>query len=100
VSAPRHKRDEDVPAESKFTLLRTWAVSQHLTFDNAVAFTHNRFLIDAGVLVRSFKLRQGVNIRPDFTGKMAILCRFDANNNALRIDGVDDPVPPADDDCA
>ena len=62
VAAPRHERDEHVPAERQLAELRARPVAQHLPLVHLLADPDDRLLGDAGVLVRPLELRHRVDV--------------------------------------
>src|SRR5579863_7986314 len=69
------------------------AVRDYLALGDALAFDHDRLLVDAGVLVRALKLHELVNVAANFTGELSgMVLALDAHDNAFRVDGVDDAV--------
>src|SRR5205823_5374174 len=98
VSAPGHESDKHIAAKGKFSSLCAGAIGQHLTFHNALAFSDDRLLVDAGVLVGSLELRERINIRAHFAREMTILSGFNADDDAFRIDRIDDSVAAANHD--
>ena len=62
VSLPRHVGDQDVLTESDFTALAGRTISQHLADNHRIALTHDRTLVQAGVLVGTLILLQEVGV--------------------------------------
>ncbi len=59
---------------------------------------HDGLLVDAGVLVGALELGQRVDVRADFTRKLAFMRgAFDADDDAFGIDRVDNPGALAED---
>src|SRR5579872_7635180 len=68
-------------------------VGDDLPLHHALTFNCNRLLIDASVLVGTLELRQLVNVAADFARHLSgMMLAFDANDDALGIDRVDNPV--------
>ena len=95
VAVPRHERDEQVLAERELAHARRRAVGQHVTLLDRVAGFDERPLIDAGVLVRARVLREVVDVDAGFAGLRLLV--LDANDDARRVDGVDDAAAARDD---
>ncbi len=101
VSAPRHKGDQHVAAETELALLRARTVRDHLALEDAVALADDRLLVDAGVLVRALELRELVDVRADLTRKLrGVVLAFDAHDDAFGVHRVDDAVALGQDDGA
>ena len=66
VAAPWHESDKDVAAKGQLAFLRARTIGQHLTFHNALAFSHNGLLVDAGILIGSLEFGQLINVGADF----------------------------------
>src|ERR1700674_4396092 len=97
VPAPRHERDQNVAAEREFAAIGARAVGQDLPLPDAVAHAHERLLVDAGVLVGTLELDELVDVRAHFAREHARVVGFDANDDPLGIDLVDNSVAAADD---
>jgi hypothetical protein len=88
VAPPGHEGDEDVPAQGQLAPLGAGAVGQNLPRLDALAFVHDRALVDAGVLVRPLELGQGVDVRPEVLAPLGA----DPDDDAPRIHEIHDAV--------
>ena len=102
VAAPWHERHQHVPAESQFALVGAGTVGQNVALLHALADLHDRLLVDTGVLVGPLELGQLVDVRADFARHLTFMRRaaFDANDDALGVDRIDDAGALADNDRA
>ena len=100
VAAPRHERDEHVPAERQLAELGARTVGQHLALGHALLHAHDRPLADARVLVRALELRQAVDVGAHLARQAFGLAALDAHDDALAVDVVDDARPARHDDGA
>jgi hypothetical protein len=101
VTAPGHEGDQDVAAEAEFALLGAWTVGDDLAFEDAVAMTNDRLLVDAGVLVGALELGELIDVRADLARELrGVMLAFDADDNALGVDRIDDAVALGQDDGA
>ena len=89
VAAPRHERDEHVPAERELAQLRARPVGQHLALRHALADADDRPLVDAGVLVRALELRQAVDVGAHLAREALGVAALDAHDDALAVHVVD-----------
>ena len=64
VSAPWHKRNHHVLSEREFTEFSGRSVGNDVSFLNQITLFDNRFLIEAGILIRPAELGQFVNLNP------------------------------------
>ena len=62
VAVPRHERDEDVAAQRQFTQFGGRTVGDDVALGHHVTHLHQRTLVDAGVLVGTLELQQGVDV--------------------------------------
>src|SRR3984885_6225569 len=84
VTAPWHEGHKHVTAEAELALFRAGTVGDDLTFQNAVALTDDRFLIDAGVLVGPLEFDELVDVGPDLTRELrGVVLAFDTDDDAL-----------------
>src|ERR1035437_7627727 len=91
VAAPGHEGHQHVAPQGQFAHVGTGTIGQHRTLRHALAHTHNRLLIDAGVLGAPLELGELVDIGAHFTGKLALMRRaFHANDDALAIHRIHD----------
>src|SRR5487761_1138167 len=97
VPAPRQERDEHVAPKRQFAAVGARTVGKHLALADAVARAHQRLLADASVLVRPLEFGEQINVRADFAAEHAGLIGFDAHDDALGIDLIDDAVALATD---
>src|SRR5450759_1845815 len=51
ISAPWHKRYQDISTKRKFSALSRATINQHFVFLETLTFPDNWFLIDAGILI-------------------------------------------------
>ena len=100
VAAPRHERDEHVPAERELAQLRARTVGQHLALGHALPDADDRPLVDARVLVRALELRQAVDVGAHLARQALGLAALDAHDDALAVDEVDRARPARHDDRA
>src|SRR5581483_65255 len=90
VAAPRHEGHEDVASESELAGVGAGAVGEDLALADALSLANDRLLRDAGVLVRTLELDELVDVGAEFLRLAGLLIfRFDANDDAVRIDEVD-----------
>ena len=93
VAAPRHERDQHVASQRQLAKVGAWTVGDYLPLHHPLAFLHNRFLVDAGVLVRALKFGELVNVAAHFARKLhRMMLALDPNNDAFGIDRIDDSV--------
>ena len=93
VAAPGHEGDQHVAAEAEFALLRARTVGDHLALEHAIALADHRLLIDAGVLVRALELGELVDVRANLARELrGVVLAFDAHDDALGVDRIDDAV--------
>src|SRR5215813_11818994 len=97
VTAPRHERPQHVSAQRQFAAGGPAAVGDHVALLDARALLDDRLLVDAGVLVRAFELDQRVYVRRHFARERAVDVVIDADDDALGVHDVDDPVTLGDD---
>ena len=69
VAAPRHERDQHVPAERQLAELGARPVGQHLALRDRLADADDRLLVDAGVLVRPLELGEVVDVGAHLLGR-------------------------------
>ena len=101
VTAPRHEGDQHVAAEAELALLRARTVGDDLPLEHAVALANDRLLVDAGVLVGALELRELIDVRADLTRELrGVMLAFDAHDDALGVDRIDDAVALGQDDGA
>src|ERR1039458_3841703 len=101
VTAPGHEGDQDVAAEAEFTLLRAWPVGDDLALEDAVAVADDGLLVDAGVLVGALELGELIDVGADLTRELGgVMLAFDADDDALGVDRIDDAVALGEDDGA
>ena len=96
IPAPRHERDEHVPAQGEFTLLRARPICENLALSDPITLPDDRLLVDTGVLVGSLELGERIDVGSNFTREVAIFGRFHANNDALGIKRVHDSIAATD----
>ncbi len=94
VTAPGHERDEHVAPERELAVLGAGPVREDLARADALALKDDRLLVDAGVLVRAAELDQRVDVRAEV---LTTLLARHADDDAGRVDLVDDAGAPADD---
>ncbi len=87
VAVPGHERDAHVLAQGQLTHVDGRTVSQDVLARNHVTFFHQRTLVDAGVLVGTGILDQGVDIDTRFARFHFVV--VDTNNDTTGVDGVD-----------
>ena len=70
-------------------------------FDHALALLDHRLLVDAGVLVGALELGELVNIAAHLARQLpGMMLAFDAHDDALGVDRIDDAVAPGENDRA
>src|SRR5579864_8694263 len=75
-------------------------VGNDLALQHALALFHHWLLVDAGVLVRALELRELVDVAAHLTRQLrGMVFAFDAHNDALGVDRIDDAVAAGEDDC-
>ena len=87
VAVPRHERDEHVAAERQIAEIGRRTVGDDVALVDPVADTHQRTLVDAGVLVRTLELHQPVDVDAGLAG---IEVFRGADDDTRRVDLVDD----------
>ncbi len=87
VAAPRHERDEHVPAERELAQLRARTVAEDLSLVDLLAHADDRLLVDARVLVRPLELRHRVDVGAHLT-RCRLGLPFHAHDDALAVDEV------------
>src|SRR5208282_2668057 len=90
VPAPGHESHEHVAAKSEFAAFGTRTVSKDLALLYAIADANERLLADASVLVGALELDELIDVRAHFAAEHAGVIGFDAHDDALRIDLIDD----------
>ena len=101
VAAPRHEGDEDVAAESQLAGIGAGTVGEDLALADPLPFADDRLLRDAGVLVGALELDELIDVGAELLRLAGLLIfRFDANDDAVRVDEVDDAAALAEDDGA
>jgi hypothetical protein len=78
VTAPGHERDQHVSAERQFAAVRARAVSDDIALFDALSFANDRLLVDAGVLVRTLKFDERIDIRGDLARQRPVDIVIDA----------------------
>ena len=69
VPAPRHERDQHVPAEGQLAELGARPVGERLPLRDLLADADDRLLVDAGVLVRPLELGEAVDVGAHLLGR-------------------------------
>ena len=101
VTAPGHEGDQDVAAQAELALLGAWAVGDDLALEHAVAVADDGLLVDAGVLVGALELGELIDVRADLARELrGVVLAFDAHDDALGVDRIDDAVALGQDDGA
>ena len=62
VSLPGHEGHFHVPTQGQFTRLRGITFAEHVALFHLLAFQHNRFQVDAGILVGPAELDQVIRL--------------------------------------
>ena len=89
VAAPRHERDQNVPAQRQLAALGAGTVGQHVALLDLLALEHDRLLVDAGVLIGALELGELVDVGAHFARKLPFLAvAFHAHDDALAVDRV------------
>ncbi len=91
IPIPRHEGDEDVAAKRQIAEVGRGAVGDDIALAHIIADAHQRFLVDAGRLVRALELHHPVDINSGLAG-VGFLGSPD--HDARRIDLVDEPGAP------
>jgi hypothetical protein len=68
VAAPRHEGHEDVAAERQLAGVGAGTVGEDLALAHALAFSNDRLLRDAGVLVRALELDELIDVGAELLG--------------------------------
>src|SRR5262245_3694309 len=84
VAHPRHEGDEHVAAERKLAEIGRGTVGNDLPGLNLIADTHERPLIDTGVLVRALELAQIVDVHARFR-RIGLLGRADDDTGRVHL---------------
>src|SRR5205814_768627 len=93
VTAPRHEGHQDITSQCQLALIGARTVCDDLSLHHAVALADDRFLVDAGVLVRALELGQRVDVAAHFTRELhRVVFTLDAHDDALRVHRVDEAV--------
>ena len=92
VPTPRHKRHKDILTQREFAMINGWSISKHLPFHNRLAKPNHWCLSNTGVLVRSLKLDQVIDVQPGILPLLPIL-RIGPHDDAGSIDALHDPGP-------
>ena len=100
VTAPGHEGHQNVAAEAEFAAIRAGTIGKNLTLFHAVAYANERLLVDASVLVGALELGERVDVRANFAAEYAGVIAFDAHDDALGVDLIDDAVALAEHDRA
>src|SRR5690606_32024301 len=87
VTVPRHERDAHVLTQRQFTHVGGRAISQDVAAGNLVTFTHQRTLVDAGVLVGAGVFGQVVDVDTGFASFYFVI--VDAHHHTAGIDRID-----------
>ena len=100
VPAPGNESHEHVAAESEFAAFGARTVREDLPLLHAIADANQRLLVDASVLVRALELDELIDVRAHFAAEYAGVIGFDAHDDALGVDLIDDAVALAEHDRA
>src|SRR6202011_6101343 len=100
VTAPGKERDQNVASESQFTTLSARTVGQNLGLLHTIAYTNERLLADASVLIRTLEFNQLVDVRAHFAAKHAGMVGLDTHDDALGVDLIDDTFAAAEHHCS
>src|SRR5262249_53348704 len=87
VAIPWHERDQYIAAEREFAEIGRRAVGNDVALVDAIAYLHQRTLIDAGVLVRALILHQTIDIDTRLCW-IGLISR--ADNDTSRVHLIDD----------
>ena len=90
VAAPWQEGHQHVAAESEFAAFGARTVGKDLALLYTIADANERLLADASVLVRTLELDELIDVRAHFAAEHAGVIGFDAHDDALRIDLIDD----------
>ncbi len=96
VTAPRHERDQNVAAQGELAAVGARPVRNHLALRHAFTNVNNRTLIDTGVLVRTLKLDQRVDIRGHLSRDRAVNIVISLDDDALGIRVIDHAIATRD----
>src|SRR5208283_4993378 len=97
VAAPGQEGDKNISAETEFAAVGARAVGEDLRGPDAITHANERLLVDASVLVGPLEFGEGVDVSAHFTAEHAGVVAFHADDDALRIDLIDDAVALAED---
>src|SRR4029077_14974417 len=101
VAAPRHEGHEDVASQGQLAGIGARTISEDLALADPLSFANVWLLRDAGVLVGAFELDELIDVGAELFGLAGLnVFRFDANDDAVRIDEVDDAGALAENDGA
>ena len=101
VAAPRHEGDQDVSSQRQLAVIGARTVGDDLALHHALALLHDRLLVDAGVLVRALELGELVNVAAHLARQLpGMMLAFDAHDDALGVDRIDDAVAASQNDRA
>ncbi len=87
VTVPGHERDAHVLAQSQLTQIHRRTIRQYIATGNHVTLTHDRTLVDTGVLVGAGVLGEVIDIHTCITGFGFFV--VDANHDTGRIHAFD-----------
>src|SRR5208337_4654032 len=97
VAAPGHKGDKHVTAEAEFAAVSARPVGEDLSGPDAITHANERLLVDASILVGALELGKRVDVRAHFAAEDAGVVAFDADDDAFRIDLINDAIALAED---
>src|SRR4029077_8632990 len=89
VAAPRKECHQDVAPEGQFATIGARTVRENLRLLDAVAHANQRFLADAGVLVRTLEFDELIDVRAHFAAEHAGVIGLHAHDDALGVHLVD-----------
>src|SRR6202158_1835317 len=93
VTAPRHEGDQHVTSHRQFAVIGARTVSNDLSLEDPLASFHSRLLVDTSVLVRALELRELVDVAAHLTRQLrGMVFAFNAHDDALGVDRIDDAV--------
>ena len=94
VPSPGHEGHQDVASQGQLAMVRTGPVRQDPARRHALAFAHQRLLVDAGVLIGAPEFDERIDVGADLARKLsAVAVSLHAHDDALAVHAVDHAVP-------
>ncbi len=92
VPTPGHERHKDILPQREFAMINGWSISKHLPLLNRLTKPNHWRLSNTGVLVRSLKFDQVIDVQSGILPLLPVL-RIGPHYDAGSIDALHDPGP-------